>query len=51
MDTPTADSDGARMMGLQVKLKMLGTTQGHEDIDGDQGDKLGQNENTRLMCQ
>ena len=32
-------------------LKMLGTTQENEDKDNDQGDKMGRNENTRLMCQ
>ena len=74
-DTPTADLDEARMMGLLAmgdelgtrrldearnsgswerrdeELKKLGTTQENEDKDEDQGDKMGRNEKTRLMCQ
>ena len=33
------------------ELKTLGMTQEHEDKDEDQGNKMGRNENTGLMCQ
>ena len=33
------------------ELKKLGMTQEQEDNDLNQGDKMGRNENTRLMCQ
>ena len=33
------------------ELKTCGTTQANEDRDEDQGDKMGQRDNTRLMCQ
>ena len=33
------------------ELKTVGTTQEHEDRDEDQGEKMGQNKNTVLMCQ
>ena len=72
-DTPTADSDGARMTRLRAMvyelgirndkprdsgsweqrgedLKTLRMTQENEDKDKDQGDKMGRNENTGLMC-
>ena len=45
--TQTETNDGAK----SVELKKLGTTQEHEDKDKDQSDKIGWNENTRLMCQ
>ena len=32
-------------------LRTVGTTHEHEDRDEDQGDKMGRNENTLLMCQ
>ena len=48
-------SDKARNSGSWERrgeeLKKLGTTQEHEDRDEDQGDKVGQSENTRLMYQ
>mgnify|MGYP007084840875 CR=1 FL=1 len=59
-------SYGAHIMGLRAtdyelgarswerrdeELKTRGTTQANEDRDEDQGDKMGQRNNTRLMCQ
>ena len=51
-----ARSDEARNLGSWERrgeeLKKLGTTQEHvKDRDEDQGDKIGQSKNTRLMCQ
>ena len=49
-----AKSDEARNSGSwkrrDEELK-LGTTREHEDRDEDQGDKIGRNENTGLLCQ
>ena len=43
--TPNTNWDKARMIGLR------GVTEEHENRNEDQGDKMGQNWNTILMCQ
>ena len=44
-------SDEARNLGRDEELKKLGIIQDHEDRDEDQGNDMGQNENSGLMCQ
>ena len=47
---------GLRATGSEIRarsdeVRNSGTTKENEDRDKDQGDKMGRNKNTRLMCQ